>query len=90
VPAECRGVIPYTSYPNERFGLYTEEDYRNLSAQIASAAEGCSDAESVRVGACQVLFPRCLMGYSLYPCRATCLGNCRCERCQRFTVGDGS
>lgn len=74
VPAECKSVIPYTSYPNTRLGLMDEEAYGNISQMIMEAAQNCTDPEKIMMGACHILFPRCLMGYSFYLCKQTCMG----------------
>ena len=71
---ECKAVIGYTSYPNKRFNLSTEADYYNISSLIWQAAHECDDTDEVIAGACNIVFPRCLMGYSLELCRQSCLG----------------
>ena len=72
---ECSDIIPYTSYPNEALGLYNRSDYESLSGRIMTAVNSsCSNHTMMRWGACNMLFPRCLMGYDLLLCRNTCLG----------------
>ena len=73
VPPECADIVPYTSYPNERLGLKDEESYKNLSMAIKRAInESCGDHEMMRWGACNLVFPRCLLGWELQMCRRTC------------------
>lgn len=74
MPDECKAAIGYTSYPNDKLGLYNADDYKNVSLRIWQAAQECKDPEEVVKGACHVVYPRCLLGHSLYPCRETCLG----------------
>lgn len=74
MPEQCRHVIPYTSYPNELFGLDSEDQYKNMSAMITAASADCNNTELIGWGACNMLFPRCLLGFPLYLCRETCLG----------------
>jgi len=66
--------VPYTSFPNERLGLMNEEDYLNVSSLMKEAIENCSRPDELAWGACNILFPRCLLGFDLYPCRDACLG----------------
>lgn len=74
VPEECADIIPYTKYPNTLFELETDEDYREIADRIYKAAEDCSDNETIRWGACHMLFPRCLLGHELHLCKDTCMG----------------
>lgn len=74
---ECKAVIGFTSYPNERLGLDSAEEYYNVTMMAWRAAQQCEDADEVIAGACHVIYPRCLMGYSLELCRRTCLGERR-------------
>lgn len=74
---ECKSIIPYTSYPNEPLGLYDEEAYRNVTADVWAAAYSCNDTEAIIWGACNAIYPRCLMGFPLHLCRQTCLGKRR-------------
>jgi hypothetical protein len=74
MPDECKAVIGYTSYPNEQLGLYSEDHYRNVSMRVWEAAQECREPEKVVQGACHVVYPRCLLGHTLYVCRQTCLG----------------
>ena len=75
VPEECQHIIPYTSYPNRLFGLEDEEDYKNVTDMVMKAVEDyCNDTDTIGWGACNMLFPRCLLGFPLYLCRETCLG----------------
>lgn len=71
---ECKAIIGYTSYPNERFNLSSEADYHNISSKIWQAAHECDNTDEVIAGACRIVYPRCLMGYSLELCRQSCLG----------------
>jgi hypothetical protein len=70
----CSDVIPYTSYPNTLFNLTDKEDYEEFSMMVKGAIENCTDPETLMKGACHIAFPRCLMGFSLYMCRQTCMG----------------
>ena len=75
VDAECRDIIPYTSYPNKLFGLESAEDYNNFTMKMKDALSNCTvDPEMARWGACNIILPRCLLGYDLQLCRNTCLG----------------
>lgn len=83
VPQECAHYVPYTSYPNELFGLDSEEDYLNMSSMMEQALRdsNCTgEHEEFTWGVCSILFPRCLLGFSLYPCRQSCLGKQCCAR----------
>ena len=83
VPSMCRNYIPYVSYPNERFGLYNESDYYNVTADLIETIEqscNSSDQQSIQWGVCNMIFPRCLMGFPLYLCRESCLGECANDR----------
>lgn len=77
MPEECKPIIPYTSYPNEPLGLYDEAAYRNLTAEVWMAVQSCNNTEEMIWGACNVIYPRCLLGYQLFLCRQTCLGERR-------------
>lgn len=74
MPDVCKAVIPYTDYPNKRFDLFIEDDYYNISMKIHEAAQECEDPDEVIAGACSIIYPRCLMGYTLEICRQSCLG----------------
>lgn len=74
MPEECGDLIPYTSYPNTRLGLYEEDDYRQFVDMIKGAAANCTDQEKIRWGVCNSVFPRCLKGFQLYMCRDVCEG----------------
>jgi hypothetical protein len=76
VPEECADIIPYTSYPNTLFGLNNEEDYTNFTNTIKAAMSNCTmEEEWAHWGVCNIMFPRCLLGFDLQLCRNTCLGN---------------
>ena len=74
MPDECRDLIPYTSYPNARLGLYERDDYEELIDMIRGATANCTDQEKIRWGVCNSVFPRCLKGFPLYMCRDVCEG----------------
>ena len=74
-PDECADIIPYTTYPNQLFELNSTEEYTNFSDAVRMSLEQCSiDPYMARWGACNMMFPRCLMGYELQFCRKSCLG----------------
>lgn len=73
-PEECKDIVPYTTYPNKIFELETEEDYLNFSTTIQKALANCTiDELTAKWGVCNMMFPRCLMGFELQLCRNTCL-----------------
>lgn len=74
MPDECKAVVGYTSYPNERLGLHSYDEYYNATMKIWQAAQECEDSDEVMAGACRVVYPRCLMGWTYELCRQTCLG----------------
>ena len=76
VPAECSDVVPYTTYPNSLFGLNGTAEYTDFSDRIESALRNCTNVDPfwTRWGVCNIMFPRCLLGYELQLCRETCLG----------------
>jgi len=75
VPAECADVVPYTTYPNKLFMLNGTAQYTQFSDNITAALMNCSglDELSTRWGVCNIMFPRCLLGFELQLCRETCL-----------------
>ena len=75
-PDDCRDIIPYTTKTNKLYELETEEDYKNFSDAAIKALEQCTiDAYTARWGVCNMMFPRCLLGWELQFCRQSCLGN---------------
>lgn len=75
VPEECSDIVPYTSYPNKRFGLETEDDYVSFANNVSTALRNCTvDNATAHWGVCNMMFPRCLLGYDLHLCQYTCLG----------------
>lgn len=74
VPDDCKGIIPYVSYPNELLQLYDETEYYNRTAEVWKAAQSCNNTDAIIWGACNAIYPRCLGGYPLYLCKETCLG----------------
>ena len=74
-PKECGDIIPYTSETNKLFELETEADYMNFSNAIMNSLEECNmDSYIARWGVCNMMFPRCLLGWELQFCKWTCLG----------------
>ena len=72
---ECSDIIPYTSKTNKLYDLETEEDFKNFSMSLHMALENCTmDKDVARWGACNMIYPRCLMGWELQFCRQNCLG----------------
>jgi hypothetical protein len=74
MPDVCKAIIPYTSYPNEPLQLFDEEAYVKISTEVWAAAHSCNNTDAIIWGACNAIYPRCLLGFSLYLCRQTCLG----------------
>lgn len=75
VPTECADIVPYTSYPNTLFGLNETVDYDNFARTLETALQNCTiDEFRARWGVCNIMFPRCLLGFELQLCRQTCLG----------------
>jgi hypothetical protein len=89
MPAECKPVIPYTTYPNEPLQLFDEAAYRNLTERVWMAAQSCNNTEAIVWGACNAIYPRCLLGHPLHLCRQTCLGKPR-PRCGANALRDAS
>ena len=74
-PDQCSDIIPYTSMTNKLYDLETEEDFKNFSMSLHMALENCTmDKDVARWGACNMIYPRCLMGWELQFCRQSCLG----------------
>ena len=72
---QCSDIIPYTSKTNKLYDLETEEDFKNFSMSLHMALENCTmDKDVARWGACNMIYPRCLMGWELQFCRQSCLG----------------
>lgn len=74
MPDECKGVIPYTSYPNEPLGLANEGDYVNVTTTVWMAAESCNDTQAIILGGCYAIYPRCINGVPVPLCQRNCLG----------------
>ena len=71
---ECSDIIPYTSKTNKLYELETKEDYGNFSEAVMRSLEQCTfDPYMARWGACNMIHPRCLMGWELQFCRKSCL-----------------
>ena len=74
-PEGCSDIIPYTSKTNKLYDLETEEDFKNFSMSLHMALENCTmDKDVARWGACNMMYPRCLLGWELQFCRQSCLG----------------
>ena len=74
-PDGCSDIIPYTSQNNTLFELETEEDFKNFSMSLHMALENCTmDKDVARWGACNMMYPRCLMGWERQFCKWSCLG----------------
>ena len=72
---QCSDIIPYTSKTNKLYDLETEEDFKNFSMSLHMALENCTmDKDVARWGACNMIYPRCLMGWELQFCQHSCLG----------------
>lgn len=76
VPAECAEFIPYTTYPNTLYGLNGTDEYTDFSDRITAALHNCTNVDPfwARWGVCNMMFPRCLLGFELQLCQETCLG----------------
>lgn len=66
--------MDYSTVPNELFGLMNETDYIQMGGKLKEAADNCSDPEAIYWGACNILFPKCLLKETLLLCRESCLG----------------
>lgn len=86
-PEECKDIIPYTTLPNRLFGLNTEAEYLNFTHDVQMALQNCTmDEASAKWAVCNMMFPRCLLGWELQVCKKTCLGtNLKCL----LTIGIG-
>lgn len=75
-PEECRDIIPYTTIPNRLYGLNTTEEYENFATSIENALrDNCTmDESDAKWGVCNMMFPRCLLGWELQFCQEACLG----------------
>ncbi|XP_067935633.1 low-density lipoprotein receptor-related protein 1B-like [Watersipora subatra] len=81
-PPECRDISPYTTYPNQLFGLNSSEQYANFSMAAELALQNCTfDEFAARWSVCNMMFPRCLMGFELQLCKSICLETIQ-ESCQ--------
>ena len=78
VPANCSDIIPYTTYPNDVFGLNSTEEYKAFGENITAALMTCTsvDEDVARWGVCNMMFPRCLLGFELQLCQESCMGKC--------------
>ena len=77
VPAECADVVPYTTYPNKLLMLNGTEQYTQFSDNITAALMNCTGLDEywTRWGVCNIMFPRCLLGFELQLCQETCFGD---------------
>ena len=74
-PKECDDIIPYTTHSNSLYGLNSTEDYMNFSMSVKQSLHNCTiDPFMARWAACNMIFPRCLLGWELQLCRQSCLG----------------
>ena len=86
-PKGCEDIIPYTSKTNTLYKLETEEEYKNFSGAVIKSLEQCSiDPYMARWGACNMIHPRCLMGWELQLCKQNCLGMSRFKLFLAFSM----
>lgn len=71
---ECKPYVDYASFPNPALGQMNASDYEMLAANVTAAAANCTDAEAIYWGACNIVYPKCLLGSTLQLCRQTCYG----------------
>lgn len=69
--------MDYASFPNPLMG---STNYSQFEAKVKAAAESCTNPEAIYWGACNIVYPKCLLGYTLQLCRHTCLGELSCDR----------
>ena len=74
MPLECAPYVEYATAPNKLFELMNETDYLEMGTMLKAAADNCSEPEKLYWGACNILYPKCLLGETLPLCRETCLG----------------
>lgn len=66
--------MDYASHPNRLLGPMNESEYMMMGEELKAAADNCSNPEVIYWGACNIMYPKCLLGYTLQLCQHTCLG----------------
>lgn len=66
--------MDHAKYPNPILEPMNETELMMMGERLKAAADNCSNPEVVRWGACNIMYPKCLLGETLQLCRQTCLG----------------